>query len=78
MAKQAVPTQNNLMDVVRSATEAVFGVKHTIKDFKERSTKEKHGKNEDLEKELGHIKTDLQTIVKFVKDFLSILLTIMC
>ena len=69
MAKQAVPTQNNLMDVVRSATEAVFGVKHTIKDFKERSTKEKHGKNEDLEKDLEHIKTDLQTIVKFVKDF---------
>lgn len=69
MAKQAVPTQNNLMDVVRSATEAVFGVKHTIKDFKERSTKEKHGKSEDLEKDLEHIKTDLQTIVKFVKDF---------
>lgn len=70
MAKQSIPNQNNLIDVVRSATEAVFGVKNTIKDFKERSAKQKHTtKPEDLTKDLDHIKTDLQTIIKFVKDF---------
>lgn len=65
---QTVPAQNSLVDIIRSATETVEGVQQVIEETKARAKKAATKGKEAVEKNLQHFKTNLDSVVNFIKD----------